>query len=264
MLNHLKAAREGKAYFTLITMENHDAGYVGGRVEALRSELEMVETIAQGCASGGGNKDLCDLAINRNKYFTKVLALQFDAILAERLKAWTTTISRINDNESIAVINYKALLTREAIGKDLGRDLEAIGKVLEQTNTKGTIDSKLDKLHADFVTAVKARSSTNAWAAHATEAKYQDAIVTKAMHTVDGLSLVRVGVNDPSWEIIRGAYDQPTQRNKYVWALLRKSGESFCRLYPLTVIQDHIGGGRYGEARVDAGGVAEFYVSACK
>jgi hypothetical protein len=76
--------------------------------------------------------------------------------------------------------------------------------------------------------------------------------------------MVRVAATESTWEVIRSDYGLPVQRNRYVWAMMRKSGESFCRLYAFTVIEDHLGGGRYGEPHVTAGNQPEFYVSACK
>ncbi len=59
---------------------------------------------------------------------------------------------------------------------------------------------------------------------------------------------MRVAATEPTWDIIRGKFDEPTQRNRY----------------ELTVIEEHMGGGRYGEPRAVAGDVAEFFVSTCK
>jgi hypothetical protein len=264
LISQLKAARAGKIESTLISFDNQDAGYVEQRLEMLKKEMPDVADIAADCAKGAGNKDICELAANRDKYWTKLLAMQFDAIIAERLQAWTNTVNGMKDDGLVAVINYNQIGNLKALGADLGKDLGAIGKVLGQTNTKAAIDAKLAKLHEDFMAAVKAKQGTNAWAARAKDAKYQDAAVTKAVHQIDGLSVVRVAATEPTWEVIRGDYNQPVQKNRYIWALMRKAGESFCRLYALTVIEEHMGGGRYGEPRADAGGVAEFYVSTCK
>ena len=264
LIGQLKAARAGKIESTLISFDNRDAGYVEQRLEMLKKEMPDVADIATDCTKGAGTKDICELAANRDKYWTKMLAMQFDAILAERLKEWTTTVNTMKDDGLVAVINYNKIGNLKALGADLGKDLGEIGKALGQTNTKGAIDARLAKLHEDFMAAVKAKQGTNAWAAHATDATYQDAAVTKAVHQIDGLSVVRVAATEPTWEVIRGDYNQPVQKNRYIWALMRKSGESFCRLYALTVIEEHLGGGRYGDPRADAGGVAEFYVSTCK
>jgi hypothetical protein len=264
LIKHLTAARAGKIDSTLISSDNRDAGYVKQRLDMLRAKLPELETIAKGCARGGGSKDLCDLATHRDAYFAKMMSLQFDAIIAERIKGFTGVVDRVNDNESIAVINYNTIMDHKYLG-ELGDDLDAIGKVLEQKQTRAAINAKLDKLRSTFVAAVKAKSSTNAWAAHAAaETHYQDPAVTRAVRSIQGLSLVRVGVKDAAWDVIRGPYDQPVQRNKYVWALLRKAGDAFCRLYPFTVTEDHVGGGRYSEARVITDDTPEFYVSACK
>jgi len=275
LLAQLKAARDGKIESTLLSHDNRDAGYVADRLEALNKEMPDIAVIAKACASGavpagpqlgggGATKETCDLALNRDKYYTKLLAMQFDAILAERLKEWATTVNDMKDDGRVAVINYKKIGNLKAFAADLGKDLGAIGKVLGQTNTKAAIDGKLAKLNQEFLAALQSRQSSDAWAAHAKDAKYQDPAVTKAVHQIDGLSVVRVAATEPTWDIIRGKFDEPTQRNRYIWALMRKQGEAFCRLYELTVIEEHMGGGRYGEPRADAGDVAEFFVSTCK
>ena len=108
------------------------------------------------------------------------------------------------------------------------------------------------------------RQHTNAWSAHAAAARFQDPAATAAIRGIRELSIVRAAATSTTWEVIGGALDRPVQRNLYVWALMNKSGESFCRLYALTVIEDHLGGGKYGSPRIDSGGAPEFYVSACK
>jgi len=264
LLSQLGAARAGKITSTLISFDNRDAGYVAHRVGMLKQEMPDVADIAKGCGSGVGTKDLCDLAINRDTYFAKLMALQFDAIVAERLQAWTSTINGMKDDGLVAVVNYNEIGDLKELGAELGGELGDIGKALGQTNTKATIAAKLEQLHRDFLAAVKSKESTNAWAAHAKDAKFQDAAATKAVRQIDGLSLVRMAANDPTWEVIRGDFNQPVQRNRYVWALMRKGGESFCRLYAFTVAEDHMGGGRYGEPRVQVDSPPEFYVSTCK
>lgn len=264
LLSQLGAARTGEITSTLISFDNRDAGYVEHRVHMLKEEMPDVADIAKGCASGAGTKDLCDLAIHRDKYFAKLMVLQFDAIVAERLHAWTNTINGMKDDGLVAVVNYNEIGDLKELGAELGGELADIGKALGQPNTKATIAAKLEQLHRDFVAAVKSKESTNAWAAHAKEAKFQDAAATKAVRQISGLSLVRIAANDPTWEVIRGDFNQPVQRNRYVWALMRKGGESFCRLYAFTVAEDHMGGGRYGEPRVQVDSPPEFYVSTCK
>lgn len=264
LVSQLTAARAGKITSTLISFEHRDADYVARRVEMLRKEMPFIETIAKGCAAGGGTKDLCDVAANRDKYFTKLMALQFEAILAERLKAWTNTIDTMKRDGLVAVINYNLITDPGKFGAKLGKDLAEIGKALGQSDTQKPIDAALAKLTADFRAAVRARQATNAWAAHASEARYQDARVAPAIRQIPNLKLVRAAVTRPTWDVVRGNFNKPIKRQHYAWALMRKSGESFCRLYPFFVVQDHLGGGRYGAAYVEANGVAEFYVSACK
>lgn len=263
LLRQLEAGRTGKVTSTLISFEHRDAGYVAHRLQMLRDQMPIVENIAKAC-SAGAKKPVCDLAINREKYFTQMMAAQFDAILAERLEAWTNTIDRMKSDGLVAVVNYNAIADAKELANDLGKDLAAIGKALGQTNTKATIDAKLAKLHTDFMAAVKAKQDTNAWAAHAKGAKYQDAAVTRAVKQIDGLTLVRVSSTHPTWEVVFGAYNRPVKRERDIWALMKKRGEPFCRLYALTVIEDHLGGGRYGGARAESFGPAEFYVSTCK
>ncbi|HEY1557234.1 MAG TPA: hypothetical protein VGF94_20500 [Kofleriaceae bacterium] len=264
LLGRLREGRDGKTTSTLISFDNRDAGYVKDRLDSLREELPIVEQIGQGCAKGGGNQELCDLAKNRDAYFSKFEALQWDKILGERLEAWTNTIRSMKDDGEVAVVNYNVITNSSKLASELGKELGAIGDVLGQTNTKASIDAKLAKLHADFAAALASHLGTNAWAEHATEATYSDAAVTQAVRGIPGLSLVRVGVVGPTWEVVRGQLDQPVQRNRYAWAMLRKSGERFCRLYQMAVIEDHMGGGRYGAPRVDAGDAPSFYVSTCK
>ena len=263
LLGQLEAGRTGKVTSTLISFEHRDAGYVSQRLRLLRNQMPMVEKIAKACSTGA-KKPVCDLAINREKYFTQMMAAQFDAILAERLEAWTNTINKMKNDGLVAVVNYNSIGNAKKLADDLGNDLDAIGKALGQTNTKATIDAKLAKLHSDFIAAVKTKQNTNAWAAHAKGAKYQDAAVTRAAKQIDGLALVRVSATHPTWEVVFGAYNRPVKRERDIWALMRKSGESFCRLYALTVVEDHLGGGRYGGARAESFGPAEFYVSTCK
>jgi hypothetical protein len=265
LLRRLREGRDGKVSSTLISFDNLDADYVQHRLEMLRHAMPSVEDIAKGCAAGGGTKELCDLAANREKYFTKMMALQFDAIVAERLKAWTNAIDEMKNEGLAAVVNYNLLTSPTELGKDLGKEFGDIGKVLGQTNTKAAIDAKLGKLHADYAAALRSRIHDNPWAEHAKDATYPvDAASAKAVRSIPGLSVVRVAATQPTWEVIRGDFDKPVQRNRYVSAVMRKPGESFCRLYTLTVIEDHLGGGRYGEPHATAGSPPEFWVSACK
>jgi len=263
VLRQLKDARAGKITSPLISFEHRDAGYVERALELLQHEMPTVAEIAKNCAAGAGDKDLCDLATNRDKYWAKLLVLQFDAILAERLQAWTNAIDGVKHDGKVAVINYNTLTKPEKLG-ELGRDLADIGKVLGQPNPKAKIDGQLAKLRDDFVAAVKDKQGVNMWAEHASGARYQDPAITQAVRAINGLSLVKVGANEPTWEVIRGALDQPVQRNHYVWALMKKPGDGFCRLYQFTIVEQHMGGGRYGAPRADSFGDPEFYVSACK
>jgi len=265
LLRRLREGRDGKVEDTLISFDNRDAGYVQHRLEMLRNEMPSVEDIAKGCAAGGGSKELCDLAANREKYFTKMMALQFDAILAERLHAWTNAIDEMKREGLAAVVNYNVMTSSTKLGEELGKELGDIGKVLGQTNTKAAIDAKLAKLHADFAEALRSHQHDNAWAEHAKDASYPaDAAAANAVRAIPGLSTVRVAATQSTWEVIRDDYNKPVQRNRYVLALMRKSGESFCRLYTFTVIEDHLGGGRYGAPRAQTTGEPEFWVSACK
>ena len=160
------------------------------------------------------------------------------------------------------MINYNQITDAQKLGAGLGKDLAAIGKVLGQTDTKRAIDTALAKLTADFLAAVRAKQGTNAWAKHAGEARHADASVAKSVRQIAGLQTVRVAVTRPTWDVIR-EYGKPVKRQHYAWALMRKSGEAFCRLYALTIVQDHEGGGRYGAAYATSFGAAEFYVSTC-
>lgn len=263
LLSQLSAARAGKIESTLTSFENRDASYVSHRLGMLRDKMDYVVTIAKGCASGAGDKDLCDLAINRDKYFKKMMELQFDAILAERLEAWTNTVDKMKSDGLVAVINYNQITDSKKFGAGLGKELAAIGKVLGQTDTKRAIDAALAKLTTDFLAAVRAKQGTNAWAEHAGDARFTDANATKSVRQIAGLKTIRVAVTRPTWDVIR-EYNKPVKRQHYAWALMRKSGESFCRLYAVTIVQDHLGGGRYGAAYATSFGAAEFYVSACK
>jgi hypothetical protein len=265
LLRRLREGRDGKVTSTLISFEYRDADYVQQRLEMLRKEMPSVEDIAKGCTAGGGTKELCDLATNRDKYFANMMALQFDAIFAERLHDWTNAIDEMKNEGLAAVVNYNLLTSSTGLGKELGKELADIAKVLGQTNPKAKIDADLAKLHADYAAAVRSHQRDNAWAGHAKDATYPvDAAAAKAVRTIPGLSVVRVAATQSTWEVIRDDYNKPVQRNRYVSALMRKSGESFCRLYSLTVIEDHMGGGRYGEPRAKGGDMPEFWVSACK
>ena len=265
LIRQLKGARDGKVASILTSFDSRDADYVQRQLESLKKYgWDSLETIGNACAKGGADKELCDIATNREKYWTKMLALQFDAILAEQLKSWTNVIDGITNDDLVAVVNYNKMNTPQNLSAGVGKQLVEIGKVLGQKDTKGAIDAKLAKLHTDFLAAVHAKQNTNGWALYAKDAKYQDPVVTKALRSVDGLSLVRVAANATTWEVIRGAFDQPTQRNKYISALMKKPGESFCRVYEWTVIQDHLGGGRYSEPHLESGNIEQFYISSCK
>ena len=264
LIRQLKGARDGRVASALISFEYRDADYVAHRLESLRKHMTDLADIAKHCAAGAGNPELCDLAIHRDQYFTKFLALQFDAILGERLKAWTHTIDRMKAEGQVAVVNYNTASDVSKLSAELGKELGEIGKVLGQTDTQATIQTKLAALHDTFMAAVRDKQATRAWAEHATEARYQDPAVTRAVRGIPGLSMLRAAATNPTWDVIRGALDQPVQRNRYVWALMKKSGDTFCRLYQFTVIEDHMGGGKYGAPRIDAGGLPEFYISACQ
>jgi hypothetical protein len=263
LIEHLKSARDGKILSLLTSLEHRDADYVERHLQMLRREMTSLETVAKGCAGGAGDKELCDIAVNREKYFAAMKPLQFDAIIADRMKEWTGAVEFMKNEGKASVQQYNTLLKPEKL-KELGEELAAIGKVLDQANPAAKIDGKLTKVRDEFLAAVRAKHNTNAWAAHAAGARFQDPIVTQAVKDISGLSLVRVGANVATWEVIRGALDQPVQRNRGIWALMKKPGDAFCRLYQFTVVQEHLGGGKYGAGRAESFGEVLFWVSSCK
>lgn len=265
LIGKLRAARAGKVEGMLTSFEHRDAEYVEMYLGRLRKEMPALERLAKSCASGAGDadKDLCDLAVNREKYFTAMQLQQFDAIIGEHLKAWAEAVDGMKRDGQTFVPNYNTFTKPEKL-KELGGELAAIGKVLSQPNPAAKIDSQLNKLRDEFIAAVRARHNTNAWAEHASEAKFQDPRVTKAVKAISGLTLVRVGANAPNWAVIRGNLDQPIKRERGIWALMKKPGDAFCRLYQFTVVEPHMGGGKYGDGSAESFGVPQFYVSACK
>lgn len=263
LLRQFKDVRDGKITSKLISFENRDAEYVKYALERLQKLMPELADLAKACAAGAGEKDECELAINRDKYWPKLLVMQFDAILAERLEAWTNTIDGVKHDGQVAVINYNRLMKPAELA-GLGKDLADIGAVLSQPNPKAKIDGKLAKIRDDFAAAVKEKSTVNQWALHATDAKYHDPAIMQATKAIDGLQTIKVGSTSQTWEVIRGAHDNPVQRNHYIWALMKKPGDGFCRLYQFTVVEQHLGGGRYGAPRADSFGAPEFFVSACK
>ena len=265
IFDHLRAGRDGTAPPKLTSFEHRDAFYVEHRLGMLERNMDLVETVATACTAGVfEDSDRCDLATNRDKYWPKALAGQFTVVLDDRLEAWNNTIERLRKEGVVAVINFNKISDRKALAADLGKDLAAIGKVLRQTNTKGAIDARLAKLHAEFMAVLRDKQKQNAWAARASHAKHKDAAIVRAARDSDGLQLVRVASPHASWDIVRGANNRPIKRERAIWVLLKKKGESFCRLYPLYAVEDHLGGGRYGNSHARSFGAAEFYPSTCK
>lgn len=263
IIQHFEAAREGKVHSLLIGFENRDHFTVEHRLDMLKNDMGFMEDIAEACAAGAGEKDVCELAKNRDSYFAKVKALQFDGIVAEHLKAWSYGIEQMKSEGKISANSYNMVSDKKQLAGKVGKELVAIGKVLGKTDAEKGIDAALTKLNADLVAAIRAKAGTNAWAQHASDARHQDAAVTKAVRQMEGLSMVRVGATAPTWDV-RYAGNRPIKRVRDAWALMKKPGESWCRLYSLQVIEEHQGGGRYGEPFVEFFGGAEWYASACK
>ena len=73
-------------------------------------------------------------------------------------------------------------------------------------------------------------------------------ILRSGVNDLAQATVFKVGLEGPNWRISKDNYNFPTARFKYglIWARYPKTDDGFCRIIWINLVQDYIGGGRYG------------------
>jgi hypothetical protein len=115
----------------------------------------------------------------------------------------------------------------------------------DRTDTQGKLNAELDKL-ATMIDAPMRKYIPN-------DDNFQfktpaDVKLMRELLSSENLTIHKIGIFSPNWNISKDEYGLPQNRFKYgyVWAKENSSDQPYCIRYELKIIQDYAGGGTYG------------------
>jgi hypothetical protein len=98
---------------------------------------------------------------------------------------------------------------------------------------------------ARFPEAARKAGEVDRWPKIASHRDKDAEKVIKAAVEASGVKLLRVGLHQAAWVIVKNDDDYPLRRAKDATIVVRRGGEAFCRLYVVGVSGQYEGGGSY-------------------
>jgi hypothetical protein len=77
------------------------------------------------------------------------------------------------------------------------------------------------------------------------------------------LNVVRLGMFESGWNVQKNSLGYPTERKQLLGVVAKHPAEKFCRVYDVSIAQDHEGGGVYGKLQFYNEGFSSFLVTKC-
>lgn len=233
-----------------VVEEHKAAATIGELVQTCRERGYETLEIENLNAEWSYPKVACALARDATQLLDRYLDGTAAAFVASKVDRYGRSLARLAKGEWIEEDDLNALKAWPPVLKRWADKLEPVFTVRSK-QAPADLFAKLTPLGGELAAATQEsvkRARVPKAVPDAAVKRAVTALLGAAKYQHVNAKVVAANATSKDWTISKHRNHIPAFRSKSAFGVIRATGESFCRLYPLTARQDYQGGGRYNTA----------------